>query len=94
MSGTFSPSQDYAIESTLRACSAVSLATSAFVMSTYLGSNLFQTPVNRLIFYATLGNVLANVGTMIGHAGLRAGGDSALCQFQAFFLQWSVSAFD
>jgi hypothetical protein len=93
MSGPFSPTQDHAIESTLRACSAVSLATSTFVVSTFLGSNFFQTPINRLIFYATLGNVLANVALMVGHAGIRAGGDSALCQFQAFFLQWFVSRF-
>lgn len=79
-------SQIEAIEGTVRAASSISIAASIFVIGSYLGSDLFQTPINRLIFYATWGNILANVGTMIARGGIED--SSSLCLFQAFFLQW------
>jgi hypothetical protein len=86
--GPFSPGQEYAIETALRTCSAISLGACAFTLSTFLGSNLFQTPINRLLFYATFGNVMANVGEMVGMAGIRGGPQSAACRFQGLMLQW------
>ncbi|PGH08355.1 hypothetical protein GX51_01181 [Blastomyces parvus] len=80
--------QIYVIETSVRAMSSVSITSSFFVIATFLGSKLFRTPVNRLMFYATWGNVLANVGTMIGRAGIIRGTGSSLCKCQAFLLQW------
>ncbi|OAX83545.1 hypothetical protein ACJ72_02090 [Emergomyces africanus] len=85
---TLSLRQLYVMETSARALSAVSLAASFFIMGSFLGSNLFRTPVNRAMFYATLGNVLANIGTMIGRDGISRGDDSGLCRCQAFLLQW------
>ncbi|KAK2771293.1 hypothetical protein FQN53_005103 [Emmonsiellopsis sp. PD_33] len=68
-----SPAQLYAIESTERAMSALSVTASLFVIISFLKSNLFQTPVNRLIFYATWGNIMANVATLVGRSGLEQG---------------------
>lgn len=88
-----SPPQLKAIVGTERAMSSLSIASSLFVLGTFLGSNLFQTPINRLIFYATFGNILANVATMIGRSGLHNRTETnALCQFQGFFIQWFVGA--
>ncbi|OJD17018.1 hypothetical protein AJ78_02862 [Emergomyces pasteurianus Ep9510] len=80
--------QLHVMESSARAMSAVSITASFFVIASFLGSNLFRTPVNRAMFYATWGNVLANTGTMIGRAGISRGDDSGLCRCQAFLLQW------
>ncbi|KAK2801200.1 hypothetical protein FQN51_005515 [Onygenales sp. PD_10] len=82
-----SPAQLYAIESTERAMSALSVTASLFVIISFLKSNLFQTPVNRLIFYATWGNIMANVATLVGRSGLEQGEGTALCRFQAVFIQ-------
>ena len=88
----FSSSEFHALEATVRAMSSLSMASSLFVQITFLGSNLFQTPINRLIFYATFGNIFANIATMIARDSVIEGGDdtNALCQFQGFFLQWFV----
>ncbi|EQL29318.1 hypothetical protein, variant 2 [Blastomyces dermatitidis ATCC 26199] len=80
--------QIHAIETSVRVMSAVSVTSSFFVILSFLWGKLFQTPVNRLMFYATWGNVLANVGTMIGGAGISHGAGSSLCRCQAFLLQW------
>ncbi|KLJ10350.1 hypothetical protein EMPG_14259 [Blastomyces silverae] len=80
--------QLHAIEASVRAMSAVSVTSSFFVITSFLWSKLFQTPVNRLMFYATWGNVLANVGTMIGGDGISRGSGSSLCRCQAFLIQW------
>ncbi|KAL1961462.1 hypothetical protein VTO42DRAFT_190 [Malbranchea cinnamomea] len=89
---TLSLAQLHAIESTERATASLSIASSLFVIMSFLGSDLFQTPINRLIFYATWGNILANVGELVGRSGLQMNEDGPLCDFQAFFLQWFVGA--
>ncbi|KFY94550.1 hypothetical protein V500_03165 [Pseudogymnoascus sp. VKM F-4518 (FW-2643)] len=48
--------------------------------------------IQRLIFYATLGNVLINAATLIASSGISRGVGSPLCQFQAFALQWLLPA--
>ncbi|KKZ64621.1 hypothetical protein EMCG_09475 [[Emmonsia] crescens] len=83
-----SPRQLHAMESSARAMSAVSISASFLVIASFLWGKLFQTPVNRLMFYATWGNVLANIGTMIGRSGITRGDDSGICRCQAFLLQW------
>lgn len=79
-----------AIEYTERACSILSLLGSSFVITTFLWSRHFHTPINRLIFYASWGNTFASVATVISISGISHGVDSPLCQFQGFFMQWFV----
>jgi hypothetical protein len=87
----FSWQQMAAISITERVCSAISVAASCIIIVTFLGSRNFRRPINRLVFYATFGNVMANIGTLISESGVDHGADSALCQFQAFMIQWLVS---
>lgn len=88
----FSGQQVAAISITERVCSALSVAASCIIIVTFLGSRNFRRPINRLVFYATFGNVMANVGTLISESGVDHGANSALCQFQAFMIQWFVPA--
>lgn len=76
-----------AIEVTERVASSFSILGTLFVISTYLASCDFHKPINRLIFYASWGNMIANVATLISRSGIRAGPDSALCQSQSFIVQ-------
>ncbi|KAG5296928.1 G-protein coupled receptor [Histoplasma ohiense] len=88
LSVMLSPSQIHTIYTSARAASALSITSSFFVITSFLWNRLFQTPVNRLMFYATWGNVLANVATMIGGDGISRGPKSSLCICQAFLAQW------
>ena len=86
----FSGQQLGAISITERVCSAVSLAASAIIVATFIGSKSFRRPINRLVLYASFGNIMANVGTMVSQSGIHYGHHSSLCQFQAFIIQWLV----
>ena len=70
-----------------RASSILSLIGTLTIIALFLTSTHFQKPINRLIFYASIGNVLVNVGTLVSRAGIEAGLDSPLCQLQAFLIQ-------
>lgn len=85
-----SPSQTqlFAISITERICSAVSLAGTFVIVTTFIGSRTFRKPINRLVFYASWGNIMANIATLISQSGIHAGFGSSLCQFQAFLIQW------
>lgn len=85
---TFSPRQFTAIVSAERASSLVSLAGTTFVLSTFFSSQSFRKPINRLVLLATWGNIMANVATLVSRSGIERGERSALCQFQAFLIQW------
>lgn len=56
-------------------------------MLTFVSSTRFRKPINRLIFYASWGNALCNIATLMSQTGIRAGRDSHLCQFQSFMIQ-------
>lgn len=84
----FSAHQLEAISVTERVCSAVSVAASCIIIATFIGSKSFRRPINRLVFYASFGNIMANVGTLISQSGINNGPNSALCQFQGFVIQW------
>ncbi|KAL8649165.1 MAG: hypothetical protein Q9226_005688 [Calogaya cf. arnoldii] len=56
-------------------------------MLTFTFSPAFRKPINRLIFFASWGNALCNVATLMSQSGIRAGPDSHLCQFQGFLIQ-------
>ena len=91
----FTDEQYQAIEWTERVCSLLSLFGSFFVVASFLLSGHFKAPINRLIFYASLGNILTNVATLVSRSGIKMaekkGELTALCQFQGLFIQWSVA---
>ncbi|EEH45260.2 uncharacterized protein PADG_01410 [Paracoccidioides brasiliensis Pb18] len=89
---SLSPSQLQVMDVSARAASALSITASFFVIASFLGSNLFRTPVNRLTFYATWGNLFANIGTMMGSSEVSRGEANRLCHVQAFILQWFLPA--
>ncbi|KAI1827862.1 G-protein coupled receptor [Xylaria intraflava] len=69
-----------------RVGSVCSLAGCVFVIVTFLSSSAFRKPINNLIFYATLGNMLANIGTLIAATYIERQ-NSFGCQFQGFLIQ-------
>ena len=70
-----------------RTFSVLSLAGSAFIFLTFWGFPYFQKPINRLVVWASIGNVIANLGTLISTSGMIAGPESPLCITQAFLIQ-------
>ncbi|KAK2838276.1 hypothetical protein FQN49_006442 [Arthroderma sp. PD_2] len=84
----FTDSELHVLDITERVSSTLSLLGCIFVIVTFLCSHRFRTPVNRLIFFATLGNILGIGATLTSRSGILAGQDSRLCQWQAFFIQW------
>ena len=81
------PAQMEAIMITERVSSSLSIIGNSFVFLTFAFFPSFHKPINRLIVYASLGNICSNVATMISTSALDAGVDSALCQTQAFLIQ-------
>lgn len=78
----------HAIETAERTASIFSVFGAVFIIATFLSDHRFRKPINRLVFYASWGNLFANVGTFISREGIKLGIKSPLCQFQAFQLQW------
>jgi len=76
-----------AIEITERVASTFSLLGTLFVIGTFLASSAFHKPINRLVFWASWGNMITSVATLISRAGIRAGINSPLCQIQSFIIQ-------
>ncbi|KAJ5901138.1 hypothetical protein N7504_007131 [Penicillium tannophilum] len=91
---TLSPSEQQlsAISVTERVCSAVSLIGTFVIVTTFIGSCSFRKPINRLVFYASWGNIMANIATLISQDGIHAGVEGSLCQLQAFLIQWFMPA--
>lgn len=85
---TFSTRQFTAIIYAERTSSVVSLTGTALVLGTFVSSKSFRKPLNRLVMLATWGNIMANMATLISRSGIERGDESALCQFQAFLIQW------
>ncbi|KAK5995877.1 hypothetical protein PT974_04295 [Cladobotryum mycophilum] len=83
--------QLHAISDIERACSVLSLVGSVFTIVTFCFSRSFHKPINRLVFYASFGNMMSNVGTLISRHYLKAP-DSVGCQFQAFLIQMFMPA--
>ncbi|KND87109.1 Cyclic AMP receptor 2 [Tolypocladium ophioglossoides CBS 100239] len=75
-----------------RSCSAISLLGCIFTIATFSCSSAFhEKPINRLVFYASFGNMMSNVGTLISRTYLSQL-DSFGCQFQAMMIQWFMAA--
>ena len=79
--------QSHDLEIIERVASCLSVLGTSFVFITFVYSPAFRKPINRLIFYASWGNTLCNVATLMAQSGIRAGRNSSLCQFQAFLIQ-------
>ncbi|KAJ9650317.1 hypothetical protein H2198_010372 [Neophaeococcomyces mojaviensis] len=77
---------------TERVASILSLFGAAFVIVTFALSDKFRKPVNQLVFYATFGNILTNIATLISVDSIESGQSSPVCQFQAFLIQWFMPA--
>jgi hypothetical protein len=86
----FTAEQFRAITTTERAVSVLSMVGSFFIMGTFLRWHYFRKPINRLVFYASFGNVMANIATLISTSALPVANEdpSALCQFQGVLIQW------
>ncbi|KHO02063.1 G-protein coupled receptor [Metarhizium album ARSEF 1941] len=74
-----------------RTCSVLSLLGCVFIIVTFCSSAAFRKPINRIVFYASLGNMLANVGTIMSVSYLHRL-DSFGCRLQAFLLQLFMPA--
>lgn len=85
--------EELVIESVARTTSAISLAGCLFILLTFAIFPAFRKPINRLIVYASVGNVLTNTATVISVAAIPKNGASwALCRFQGFFIQMFMPA--
>ncbi|KGO75800.1 Glucose receptor Git3, N-terminal [Penicillium italicum] len=89
---TLSEQQILAISATERVCSTISLVGTFVIVATFIWSPTFRKPINRLVFYASWGNIMANIATIISADGIHSGVDSSLCQFQGFLIQWFMPA--
>ena len=87
MGATGTPGQLYAIMVMERISSGFSLVGLIFILVTFFTWPQFRRPINRLIVYASVGNLIANVATWISTSGSMAGANSHLCQAQAFITQ-------
>jgi magnesium-transporting ATPase (P-type) len=93
---TKDPASDHLRESQLealsiieRACSVFSLLGCIFIIVTFCCSKAFHKPINRLVFYASFGNMMTNVGTLMARTYVSMP-NSVGCQFQAFLIQMQV----
>jgi len=82
--------QTSALVITERINSSLSIAAILFVLATYMFSSHFFSPINRLIFFASVGNLGSNIAALISLNGPDAGAASGLCQFQSFLVQMYV----
>ncbi|KAL2021858.1 hypothetical protein VTK56DRAFT_6453 [Thermocarpiscus australiensis] len=85
--GGLSAEDEDSIVAIERACSAVSLLGCLFVLVTFSVSDAFRKrAINRLVFYATFGNMLTNVATLMTRSYMH-NLDSFGCQLQGFLIQ-------
>lgn len=91
---SFNANQMRVIEVSERTMSVLSLIGSLFIISTFIAFPFFRKPINRLVFYASIGNILCNTATLISTSGLGAGESSSLCQFQGVLIQWWVENYN
>lgn len=74
-----------------RTCSVLSLVGCVFIIVTFCVSDAFHKPINRLVFYASFGNMMTNVATLMARIYIPFP-ESAGCQFQAFLIQMFMPA--
>ncbi|RGP79796.1 hypothetical protein FLONG3_2110 [Fusarium longipes] len=81
-----SSSSAAAISAIERTCSIPSLLGSLFIIVTFCSSKLFHKPISRMLFYASFGNMMSNVATLMSQ-DYTAHPDSPGCQTQAFLIE-------
>jgi hypothetical protein len=86
MATELSPGVLRAITIIERVGSVFSLTGCLFIIVTFLASKDFHKPINRLVFYASFGNVLTNIATLIARAYTHEL-ESVGCQIQGFLIQ-------
>ncbi|CAK7238492.1 hypothetical protein SEUCBS140593_010743 [Sporothrix eucalyptigena] len=74
-----------------RVCSVLSLLGCLIIIGTFSVSKSFHKPINRLVFYASFGNMMTNVATLMARSYL-SDVLSPGCQFQAFLIQMFMPA--
>ncbi|KAL7625553.1 hypothetical protein AAE478_004773 [Parahypoxylon ruwenzoriense] len=74
-----------------RVGSVFSLAGCLFIILTFSFSKAFHKPINRLVFYASFGNMMTNVGTLMSREYV-TDINSFGCQFQGFLIQMFMPA--
>ncbi|CAK7220681.1 hypothetical protein SBRCBS47491_004270 [Sporothrix bragantina] len=74
-----------------RVCSVLSLFGCIVIIGTFSASKSFHKPINRLVFYASFGNMMTNVATLMARSYL-SDVLSPGCQFQAFLIQMFMPA--
>jgi len=72
-----------------RVNSGLSVVGCVFIVVSFLISKSFHRPINRLVFYASAGNLLTNIATIISRSAVD-NVNSFLCQGQAFLIQLYV----
>ncbi|KAI4092491.1 MAG: hypothetical protein L6R37_007568 [Teloschistes peruensis] len=87
MAPTLTQEQHQMMAITERIISGISIIGILFIILTYMFSSAFSKPINRLVFYASWGNLGLCIVAMISMDGPDAGQKSALCQFQGFMAQ-------
>ncbi|KAF2083894.1 hypothetical protein K490DRAFT_50481 [Saccharata proteae CBS 121410] len=76
-----------------RSISVVSIIGCLFIILTFSFFPEFRKPMNRLIFYASFGNICSNIATSIATSGLpERGASMGLCRLQGFFIQMFMTA--
>ncbi|KAF4456262.1 hypothetical protein F53441_1556 [Fusarium austroafricanum] len=75
-----------AISAIERTCSIPSLLGSLFIITTFCSSKLFHKPISRMLFYASFGNMMSNVATLMSKSFIDQP-NSAGCQTQAFLIE-------
>ena len=84
---SLTPEQNRMMALTERITASFSIVGILFIILTYLFSSSFSKPINRLVFYASWGNLGLCIVALISVDGPDAGQNSPLCQFQAFMAQ-------
>lgn len=83
------------LETTSRVGSVFSLLGAGFIIVTFCVSRSFHKPINRLAFFASFGNIMTNVATLISQDGIRAyhnNPHAGICKMQSMFIQWFMPA--
>lgn len=83
-----------AIRICTRTMSVLSLLGSCYIISTFICFPIYRKAINRLVFYATWGNIMANIATLISTSGIPEGSFvlTPLCEFQGVLIQWFMMA--
>ncbi|KAL8973895.1 MAG: hypothetical protein Q9197_001852 [Variospora fuerteventurae] len=76
-----------ALSITERVVSVLSILGILFILTTFFFLKSFHKPINRLICFASFGNLGMNIACLVAEDGIAHGSTSSLCTFQAFLIQ-------